>query len=61
MENAITTYKTGGLYVSYASESGAYFFGGCFEEAVNGLQEELRARAVSSTPTGEGRKKDAQH
>jgi hypothetical protein len=60
MDIAIKTYKTCGLYVSYAPDSGAYSFGGCFEEAVNGLQDELRARAVNSAPTGGGRKRDAQ-
>lgn len=53
------TFKMSGLYVSYAPDSGAYSFGGCFEEAVNGLQEELRVHAANSGSTGEGRKSDA--
>ena len=59
MTTQTVTFKTHGLYVSYAPDSGAYSFGGCFEEAINGLQDELQARVTNSIPTGEGRKKDA--
>ena len=38
------TFKAQSLYVAYAPESGACFFGGCFEEAVNGLTDELREK-----------------
>jgi hypothetical protein len=59
MDTITITRRITSLYVAYAPESGAYSFGGCFEEAVNGLHEELAARAESVIQTGEGRKNDA--
>jgi len=59
MTTPTLTFKAQSLYVAYAPDSGAYSFGGCFEEAVNSLNDELAARGVKTMPTGEGRKKDA--
>lgn len=50
------TTKLESFYVAYAPDSGAYFYGGCFEEAVNGLAAELQARTVQAERTGEERK-----
>ena len=36
------TFKAQTLYGAYAPESGVCFYGACFEEAVNGLADELR-------------------
>ncbi len=36
------TFKAQGFYVPCAPEAGAWSFGACFEEAVNGLTEQLR-------------------
>ena len=43
------TFKINNLYVAYAPDSGAYSFGDCFEEAVNGLTD-LLALPISSKP-----------
>lgn len=60
MAIAMIAYKDTSFYVAYAPDSGVYSFGGCFEEAVNGLQDELMVLAGKKRLTGEGRKKDAQ-
>jgi hypothetical protein len=39
------TFKVQGLYGAYAPDAGVCFYGTCFEEAVNGLNDELRTRA----------------
>ena len=59
MNSLTLTFKAQTLYVAYAPDSGAYSFGGCFEEAVNSLHEELAARAEAVIQTGEERKNDA--
>ena len=37
------TFKTSGFYVACAPEAGAWSFGVCFEEAANGLTEQLHS------------------
>ena len=51
----ILTLKLSTLYVAYAPDSGDYFFGGCFEEALNGLVEQIRATKPSVPKIGEER------
>ena len=51
------TCKVGNLYVAYAPEAELCHYGACFEEAVNGLTEELAARPeprqqANSRPAG---------
>ena len=48
------TFKAQGFYVSCAPETGAWSSGACFEEAVNGLTEQLRSGRNSP---GSGRPK----
>ena len=43
MTGPTLTFKAQSLYVAYAPDSGAYSFGGCFEEAVNSLADQLRS------------------
>jgi hypothetical protein len=45
--NQPLTFKAQSLYGAYAPESGVCFYGSCFEEAVNGLTDELRIRAAA--------------
>ncbi len=45
MINQLFTFKVQGLYGAYAPDVGVCFYGACFEEAVNGLAAELRARS----------------
>jgi len=45
------TFKINNIYVAYAPDSGAYSFGDCLEEAVNGLTD-LLAVPVGNRPTG---------
>ncbi len=59
MDIAVVTYKTSGLYVSYAPEAGLFSFGGCFEEAVNSLTEQLSAQ-VNALQASAQNKTDAQ-
>jgi hypothetical protein len=40
--NQTLIFKAQSLYVACAPHAGLCSFGGCFEEAVNGLQDELR-------------------
>jgi len=42
------TMKVGNLYVAYAPDSGHCYYGGCFEEAVNGLTDELQKLLVKA-------------
>jgi hypothetical protein len=49
------TFKTQGLYVAYAPQAGIVSYGGCFEEAANGLTDQLRSNGSEAT-TGEERK-----
>jgi hypothetical protein len=50
------TFKAQSLYGAYAPDSGVCCFGGCFEEAVNALHDELQARqAKDRSQTGEER------
>ena len=55
MINQPITFKAQSLYGAYAPNSGVCFYGACFEEAVNGLADELRNRAAArvQTETGE--------
>jgi hypothetical protein len=48
------TFKTQGLYVAYAPQAGIVSYGGCFEEAANGLADQLRSTEAEGT-TGEER------
>jgi hypothetical protein len=49
------TFKAQSFYVAYAPEAGVWSYGGCFEEAANGLVEQLRS-TESEKRTGEERK-----
>ena len=49
------TFKAQSFYVAYAPEAGILSYGGCFEEAANGLVEQLRS-IESEKPTGEEEK-----
>jgi hypothetical protein len=42
MNTAMIAYKTMSFYVAYAPEAGLFSYGACFEEAVNGVTDELR-------------------
>jgi hypothetical protein len=54
--NATTlTFKSQGFYVACAPQEGIVSYGGCFEEAANGLTEQLRS-SESERQTGEERK-----
>ena len=47
--NQTFTFKIQSLYVSYSPDADVCFFGSCFEEAFNGLTDELRTRAMLAT------------
>ena len=49
------TFKAQGFYVACAPEEGIVSYGGCFEEAANGLTDQLRSNESEGT-TGEERK-----
>ena len=54
--NATTlTFKSQGYYVAYSPQAGIVSYGGCFEEAANGLVDQLRS-SESENRTGEERK-----
>ena len=57
------TFKIQGLYCAYAPERGVFSYGGCFEEAVNSLHDELQARhGKERSRNGQERKSaNAQH
>jgi hypothetical protein len=42
------TMKVGNLYVAYAPDADLCYYGGCFEEATNGLTEELQNQAQAN-------------
>jgi hypothetical protein len=44
--NQTFTFKAQSLYGAYAPDAGVCFYGSCFDEAVNGLADELRNRAA---------------
>jgi hypothetical protein len=48
------TFKIQSIYCAYALDFDVYSFGGCFEEALNSLHEQMRARRFSAELTGEG-------
>jgi len=50
------TFKSQGFYVAYAPQAGIVVYGGCFEEAANGLTDQLRSSNESEVETGEERK-----
>jgi hypothetical protein len=54
MATATIIQKSATLYFAWAPDAGVFSYGGCFEEAVNSLTEELKARALPLT--GEERK-----
>jgi hypothetical protein len=49
------TFKAQGFYIACAPQAGIVSYGGCFEEAANGLTDQLRSRE-SEARTGEERK-----
>jgi hypothetical protein len=49
------TFKAQGFYVACAPQEGIVAYGGCFEEAANGLTDQLRS-SESEARTGEERK-----
>jgi hypothetical protein len=54
------TLKQDTLYVAYAPEFDVSAYGGCRDEALNNLADELVSRKVNlSRATGDERKKDA--
>ena len=50
--NQKLTFKIQSLYVSYSPDADVCFFGSCFEEAFNGLTDELRTRAMIAANAG---------
>jgi hypothetical protein len=40
------TFKSQSLYIAFVPQTGAWAAGGCFEEAVNTLSDQLRAKAI---------------
>jgi hypothetical protein len=58
MINQLLTFKVQGLYGAYAPDVGVCFYGACFEEAVNGLNDELRTRAAT-VAKGKGNERSA--
>jgi hypothetical protein len=56
MSSNLITMKVQGLYLAFAPEAGVYCYGGCLEEAVNSLTDELRSeRAGTKQGAGEER------
>jgi len=51
--NQTFTFKAQSLYGAYAPDAGVCFYGSCFEEAVNGLNDELRIRAAAVVANAE--------
>lgn len=52
-DNPTITFKVENLYVAYAPQADLCCYGGCFEEAANGLAELL---SNLPRPAGQGRK-----
>lgn len=48
------TMKVGNLYVAYAPKADLCYYGGCFEEAANGLTDELQNQAQANAGQGTG-------
>ena len=46
------TFKAQSFYVACAPEAGIWSYGNCFEEAANGLAEQLRSIAQPAQGTG---------
>jgi hypothetical protein len=53
--NQTFTFKAQSLYGAYAPAADLCFYGSCFEEAVNGLNDELRTRAETIAEAGSKR------
>lgn len=47
------TFKIQSLYCAYAPDFDVCSFGGCFEEAVNSLHEQMKALRTNADVTGE--------
>jgi len=50
------THKIKSLYVAYAPEFEVSAYGGCRDEALNNLTDEIRQRQAEAEATGEKRK-----
>ena len=53
MTSPTITFKIQSLYCAYALDFEVYSFGSCFEEALNGLNEQMKARSINTDVTGE--------
>ena len=51
--NQTLTFKAQSLYGAYAPEADVCVYGACFEEAVNGLTDELRIRAATAAKSAD--------
>jgi len=56
-DNPMITFKVQNLYVAYAPQAELYCYGGCFEEAANGLADQLRNLPSEA---GQGRRPNEQ-
>lgn len=54
------TFKAQSFYGAYAADADICSYGSCFEEAVNTLTDELRARAVDAAKADRDRSGDEQ-
>lgn len=54
------TFKAQSFYIAYALDTGRWAAGGCFEEAVNSLSDQLRASAADAPEQGSGHERKAQ-
>ena len=54
--NPILTRRISTIYVAYAPEFAVHAYGGCQDEALNNLSDELREHKRTADPTGEERK-----
>lgn len=52
------TFKAQSFYIAYAPYTGRWAAGGCFEEAINSLSDQLRASAVGAAEQGSGHEKE---
>jgi hypothetical protein len=55
MITSTLTFKAQTLYVAYAPEFNASAYGGCRDEALNNLTDEIRQRKDAGDATGEER------
>jgi hypothetical protein len=46
------TFKFQSLYIAFVPQTGVWAAGGCLDEAVNGLSEQLRASAAGAAEQG---------